>query len=432
MEDLYENLLGREIKCECGTKHYIPIKRVVISKGALNQFKDILLELDFKNHFHIIADKNTYKVAGNRIEKLLEEYSFKYTITVFNDDELVASESNVDRIRREIGSQVSLIIAVGSGTINDLSRYAAFQLKIPYLIVATAPSMDGYASNVSPLIVKGFKNTYSAVAPIAIIGDIDIIKEAPEQMIAAGFGDLIGKYISLSDWKLSNILNGEYYCEYVASIVHKTLILCVDNINGLKERSEEAVGNLMNGLVLSGLGMLMVGNSRPASGAEHHLSHFWEMKFLMQGRKQLLHGQKVGVSSVLMANLYSSLKSMNIFEIVEKQEHIKKQSIDEKKDRIKTVFGSIADEVMKENFAQTLFTQNANKFTEKWEEILKIANLVPESKDIKSMLDSIGAFSTPEQLMIDQVLLAEGMENCMYVRNRYTILRLYDDLGLSI
>lgn len=431
MEELYESLLDREIQCECGRKHYVPIKKVMISKGVLNQLNEILLQLGFTDHFHIVADKNTYEVAANRVEKLLIEHSRKISMTLFEEEDLVASESNVLKIKKDIDPRVTLIIAVGSGTINDLSRYAAFQLEKPYLIIATAPSMDGYASSVSPLIINGFKNTFNAVSPIAIIGDTEILKNAPVQMIAAGFGDLIGKYISLSDWKLSNLLNEEYYCEYVASIVHKSLILCIDNIKELKERSEESIANLMNGLILSGLGMLMTGNSRPASGAEHHLSHFWEMKFLIEGKKQLLHGQKVGVSTVLIAKLYNSLKMANLSDIIKNQSDKRHLSVEETKEKIRLVFESIAEEVINENFSQAVVSRNVNKLKEKWKEILEIANEVPDSKVIKSMLDFIDAPSTPDQLNIDKTLLDEGLENCMYVRNRYTILRLFDELSLS-
>jgi glycerol-1-phosphate dehydrogenase [NAD(P)+] len=431
MEDIFESLLNKEILCECGKTHYIPIKRVMISKGILNQLAEILNQLGFLDNFHLVADKNTFEVAANRVEKLFKENSIKYSMTLFNDDDLVASDTNVEKIKSDIDSQVSLIIAVGSGTINDLCRYAAFQLEKPYLIIATAPSMDGYASSVSPLIINGFKNTYNAVSPIAIIGDMDIIKNAPAHMIAAGFGDLIGKYISLTDWKLSKCINDEYYCDYVAALVYKSLTMCVENTNSLKLRDEASLANLMKGLVLSGLGMLMIGNSRPASGAEHHLAHFWEMCFLMSGRKQLLHGQKVGVASVLMAELYNSLNEINIIETLKHLHSLEPKTVNQRKDKIKSVYGAISEEVIKENFDELYLPQNTDKLIKKWEEILEIAKNVPDSGYIKSLLDTIGAPSLSSQLGIDKELESAGMENCMYVRKRYTILRLFDDLGLS-
>ena len=430
MEDIYSGLLDKEFQCQCGRKHYVPIKKVLIAKGVLDQFEDILLTLGFKNNFHIVADKNTYKVAGSRIEQLFRENSVKYSMTLFSEDNLHANINNIEVIKKDMDMHVTLIIAIGSGTINDLSRYAAFQLNIPYMIIATAPSMDGYASSVSPLIVNGFKNTFTAIAPIAIIADLDILKNAPPDMIAAGFGDLIGKYISLSDWKLSKCVNNEYYCEYVAELVHKALIICVENIENLKNRNEESIANLMNGLVLSGLGMLMIGNSRPASGAEHHLSHFWEMEFLMKGRKQLLHGQEVGVSSVIMAKFYNHLQEVDITEL--KKHCFRGKTIEERKDDIRSVFGAIAGEVIKENFNETGKALTVNELIQKWDEILSIAKNVPEAKYIKALLDYIGALSEATKLGIDKQLEEKGIENCKYVRKRYTILRLYDDLGLRV
>ena len=430
MEDLYKGLLDCEFQCQCGRKHYVPIKKVIIANGVLDQFINILLQLGYKNNFHLVSDKNTYKVAGNKIEQLLNKAAIKYSKTIFNEDSLEANMVNVALIKKDISNDVSLIIAIGSGTINDLSRYAAFQLDIPYIVFATAPSMDGYASSVSPLIENGFKNTYTSVPPMAIIADSDILKAAPPEMIAAGFGDLVGKYISLTDWKLSKCVNNEYYCEYVAQLVQKSLSMCVDQIENLKKRDDLSITNLMDGLVLSGLGMLMVGNSRPASGAEHHLSHYWEMQFLMRGRKQLLHGQKVGVSSVLMAKLYHSLQFVNINN--DNFSTLRIKTTEERKDDIRLNYGGIADSVIQENFSEMVHQKSFSEILEKWKEILEIAKSVPDAQFIKSLLDYIGAPSLPEQLDIDEQLLMSGMGNCMYVRKRYTILRLFDELGLRV
>ncbi|MDP4179546.1 MAG: sn-glycerol-1-phosphate dehydrogenase [Bacillota bacterium] len=427
---LFENLINNEMACKCGVNHSISIKEIIIGKGAINKLEMVISKLGFTDNFHIVADANTYKVAANQVERKFLERSYNFTSTVFEKKDLIADESALTRLLNEIDDETSCIIAVGSGTINDLSRYAAFKLNKPYLIIATAPSMDGYASSVSPLIINGFKRTYSAIAPIAIIGDTDILKNAPYEMITAGFGDMLGKYISLSDWKLGYYICNEYYCEAIVSIVEKALKLCIDQIEGLKRREDDAIENLMNGLVLSGLAMLMAGNSRPASGSEHHLAHFWEMRFISEGKKQILHGHKVGVASVLMAKRYNFLSMLDKIDVINYLSQATTVSEDDTKARIKEVYGSIANEVIQENAYMDYVKEINRKIVEEWASIKEIADKAPLSNVLKSILEAVEAPSSPEDINISGLLVDEGSKNCMYARNRYTVLRLFDQLGL--
>ena len=173
--------------------------------------------------------------------------------------------------------KASVLIAFGSGTIHDLTRYTAFKLNIPFLSVPTAASVDGFASTVAAMTFKGFKVTIPAKAPLAIFADTAIISRAPRYLTAAGVGDLLAKFTALVDWKISHLLTGEYLCDKIVTITEEALQTLLNVIDDLALQKEEAFEPLMYGLILSGLGMQMIGNSRPASGAEHHLSHLWEM-----------------------------------------------------------------------------------------------------------------------------------------------------------
>jgi glycerol-1-phosphate dehydrogenase [NAD(P)+] len=427
----YEKYLGKKIKCNCGKEHFVSIRDIVVSKNALENIVDILKKNGFNNNFHVVADINTYNIAGKKILEIFNKAGIKYQTTIFNEGFLISKIENVENIIKDIQSKTSLIIAVGSGTINDLCRYAAFKKKLPYLIIATAPSMDGFASSVSPLVIDGFKKTFEAIPPVIIIGDIDILKNAPENMIKAGFGDIVGKYISLSDWKLGSLLSGEYFCDFIEFLVREALEICVQNISGLKNKEENAVENLMTALILSGIAMLMAGNSRPASGAEHHLSHFWEMYFLKEGIvSQPLHGEKVGIASIIMASFYNKfalLKKEDI-EILIKNFHMR--NIDSQKEQIQKSFGGIGESVINENFAGDALDINPLIIYERFDEIKNIAVQIPDSKKIESMLVNLGAPTKSEDLGIDWHLKKEGIKNCMYIRKKITILRLLDSLNL--
>ena len=173
---------------------------------------------------------------------------------------------------------------MGSGVIQDLCKYVSYQAKLPYYIVATAPSMDGYASKGAAMIWDNMKVTYNAHVPEVIIGDVDVLKDAPMEMIQSGYGDILGKYSCLNDWKLSRVVNGEYFCRYVYDLTYEILCKTKDLGPKLLERDAAAIETLMEALVGVGIAMAYVGNSRPASGSEHHLSHFFEVTGIMNGK----------------------------------------------------------------------------------------------------------------------------------------------------
>ena len=168
---------------------------------------------------------------------------------------------------------VDVILTIGTGTLNDLGKFVSYKLGIASIIVATAPSMDGFASNGSALIVDNLKTTFEVDVPKAIIGDVNILKESPMEMILAGFGDIVGKYSALNDWQLGKIINKEYYCDVTIKMVNNSIKKCMDNSEGMVNRDETAIKNLMEALVLTGIAMSFVGNSRPASGSELSLIH---------------------------------------------------------------------------------------------------------------------------------------------------------------
>lgn len=291
--------------CNCGRTHSVSIRKIKIgadSDEAAN------LALEYGKKVFLVADNNTYRIYGDKVKHSLMKLGIEVKEYIFQSTgRLVPDEKAIGRLLLEILPDTQLIIAVGSGSINDLCRMLSCKTKIPYIIVGTAPSMDGYASTVSPLIVDNYKVTFEAVYPEVIITNTEIMKNAPLEMIHAGLGDLVGKYNALADWVLSREINGEYYCETCSEIVKSALQKCVDNIDVIVSRDAKVVDSIVDALILSGLAMGMVGNSRPASGAEHHLAHYWEIDALKNGREHPLHGNSVGVATVVMASVYEIL-----------------------------------------------------------------------------------------------------------------------------
>jgi glycerol-1-phosphate dehydrogenase [NAD(P)+] len=285
--------------------------------------------------------------------------------------------------------------------------------------------VDGFASTGAPLIVRGFKQTIPACSPEAIFADLGILAAAPRAMIAAGFGDLLGTFTSLADWRLGRLLLDEPYCPLAAETTMRGLNLCLENVEEIASGSPRGVGLLMEGLLLSGIAMLMVGNSRPASGSEHHLSHFWEMRYLQEGRRAELHGAKVGVACVLMAGLYQTLRHMPLRDVEAALNAYAPPARAEEEARITRAFGPIAPQVVRENLAEGAAAPlSPCAVEERWREVRAIADSVPEPERLAAWLARAGGPATPEDLGIAPDLVAESLSSAMYVRNRFTVLRL--------
>jgi glycerol-1-phosphate dehydrogenase [NAD(P)+] len=419
-------------------KNLMPIKEIVIKEGAINDLTPIINKIGVNSKIMIVCDNNTYKVAAKEIIERLESNNFFVTKCVLERDSLlIPDEYSLGEVLINLDKDTEFLLAVGSGTINDLVRFVSFKVGKPYGIVATAPSMDGYASSVSPLIVKGFKRTYSAIYPEIIIGDIDIISQAPHEMITAGFGDVIGKYTSLADWYISSIITGETYSEDIVALVKESINKCVNASTGLLKRDKNSIKELMEALIISGIAMLKFGNSRPASGAEHHLSHYLEMREILSENEHHLHGTKVGITSIIISEIYHYIFSFTLDDI--KKFMSKKLSLnrDEFEARIKNAYGAIANEVLSNlNYFyldEIKRKQRQEKILKNWDHMRNWVKInVPDAATIQNLLQTIGASSELNEIGVNEVLLYDMLNNAKEIRKNYTILRLAEDINFPV
>ena len=285
--------------CPCGKPHICPIRAVRIGEGALSSLPSLC---EGRKSLLLVADTNTYAACGREAEGILGALVTSRHVFA-GEGVVIPDEASVAAIEASMAADTDLILGVGSGVINDLCKFVGHKHRIPYIIVATAPSMDGYASAGAAMILEGMKVTPSATPPMAIVADTEVLRNAPMDMIRAGYGDIIGKFSCLNDWRLSAYIRGEYFCETVYDLVMNTARRVCGLAEGIAKRDGEAVTALMEALVEVGVAMAYVGNSRPASGSEHHLSHFFEITGILNGTPYLPHGTDVAYSSVLTARL---------------------------------------------------------------------------------------------------------------------------------
>lgn len=305
-----------EMDCTCSQKkHFAPVKKIEVSGGAIEKVPEILSE--YKKIF-LVADENTYAVAGKRVEELLREKGILSHTCILEKDALPTC-TNVGKVLIQAGRDEAVydinhfsdnpdyILAVGSGSINDICRMVSYRLGIGYGIVGTAPSMDGYASVVAPLLVDHRKIVYTCSIARHIIIDLNVASEAPEELLLAGVGDMIGKYIAILDWELSRRYTGEYFCGKVADMVLDATEKCIHSAEKMLERDTRAVRDTVDGLILSGLGIAYTGSSRPASGTEHMIGQTWEIMSLERGERPHLHGIEVGEATFVAMEMYERL-----------------------------------------------------------------------------------------------------------------------------
>lgn len=321
-----------EFACTCERgKHKAPLEGYEISSGAIYKLPEILK--DYRK-IYVVADQNTYRVAGGKVEKILKDCGKHFRTLVLDGEVVLPNFETLGKIilnandptaKSDIFAYSELpdfILAVGSGTINDSCRLASFRLHLPYGIVGTAPSMDGYASAGTPFLHNNSKSTIQCTTPKYIIGDLDILKEAPFEMMLAGIGDMFGKYTGLLDWELARDYSGEYFCEKIAGDVLVATNKCLENGYKLADRDAESVKNVMEGFLVTGLGMAYTGNSRPASGSEHIVAHAWELYDVENGNHPHLHGLEVCEGTRLIAIMYKMLyaktEDKHLKELIEK------------------------------------------------------------------------------------------------------------------
>lgn len=409
--------------CPCGKVHTAATEVVEIGSGMTARVGEILTGANFPKEILAVADTNTVKVSEGIFESLAAS-GFKVKKLIYED----MKYARVEQVREveALSTDVGGIISIGTGSLNDICRVVTYQQKKDFCIFATAPSMDGFASDTAPIVVNNFKSSWQAEQPRIIIADTKILAKAPVELKAAGFGDMVAKYLGILEWKIANILIDEYYCDAVAGITLDAVAKMVALADKVTAEDEEAAGAIMEALVLSGLAMKLAGCSRPASGAEHVVSHYLECYKLARGIWPEFHGKKVGVATLILNKVYR-----NLADRVEKV-HATEDKTDW--DKVYAAFDeSQVEDVKKLNDPTITDKVDPALLEEKWQEIRQlILTMLPETDALLAMMKTAGCATTPEEVHVSPELLENGLRYHSYMRYRLLIPRLMPMLGLDI
>jgi glycerol-1-phosphate dehydrogenase [NAD(P)+] len=424
--------------CVCGARHQADVRQVIVEAGALERVAQVIGELGPGRRVVLVSDRNTETAAGERVRRALTG-SFVVRRCYFDTDQWVRpDERAVGFLMFTMEPDTDFLIAVGSGALTDITRFVAARTGLPFISIPTAPSVDGYTSAGAPITHDGYKRTLDCKQPLAVIADIDILAAAPPEMVRSGFSDTIAKLVSRIDWQLSRVVTGEYYCPTLAEAVTMAAERCVEAADGIGARDKEAIRTLTEALMISGLAMHLVGNSRPASGSEHSLSHYWEMKSHLEDREEHLHGTKVGVATGIVAGFFerffARLEAGDCDDLdlaALKATHPGRPQMEQ---RVRRAVGPIADRVIDEVAGSEYLEWDKREaqiahIQERAAEILRLKEGAPSRGLIIDALQRAGAHHSPQSIGVDRAYLAETLLNSMEVRSRYTVFRAAQSLG---
>ena len=430
-----DNLIGLNFQCECGRAHRVEVRHVSVGSDILRNIPVVLRSLGLVGRFALVYDKNIRPLAEKRLFRVLDHPSIFYEPVCFDrPGELHGSVETSDELRAILPKGIKFVMVMGSGTMNDLTKWAATVLDVPYVVVATAPSMNGYTSSISALSKGGFKTTQNIRPAAAVFADIDILKDAPIEMIRAGLGDLLSKNVCNADWRLSHRLRNTYFCEVPSQMTRRQEDYYLAHAGELGARDPKAVQMLTEAIMNSGFSMAIVGESSPSSGSEHLIAHYWEMMDDLAGRPTQLHGARVGLGTLIAASLYERALKMTPADVDLDRAKKSYKTAEDLRALVKLYYGAVADETFKETAKKVVsWEEKAKELTtlrDHWDDIwTDVKRFLRPRAELEKYLNAAGCPTRCNALKISRDDCYNAIRYARLMRNRYTILDLADDLG---
>ena len=396
-------------QCECGRDHELRTKLVVCEYGAIKNFDKYMADCRLSGFRTVIYDTNTYNLPSVTHIPADQEI-------VLEAQGLHSEKGMIEDMMTKFVRTPDYIVTVGGGTLMDFARYSAHKLGIPFVAVPTIVSSDGFTADICSIIIDGQKKSIPMQAADAVICDMDIVSGAPMFLTIAGVQDIMAKCVSIADWKIASLVSGEYFCPKVCGMAQEALDIMTRCANELAEGKAPDFEAMAYTQMLSGLTMQILSNSRAASGAEHLVAHLVEMKPRGFENAHGMHGECVGIGTLMCAQAYHELAKMETVE-VKPYEPLNEQWV-------RDVFGPLADGIFKENENDVLKTFAPESIKEHWQEIRDIIAQIPTYEQLVELYTKIGAKHTLSELGIDESVKDEFLDISSAIRNRLTLARM--------
>ena len=423
-------------ECECGKTHSPGVTRVIIEKGAVRRLPELLREIGAKKPF-LLSGHDTFSAAGEQVCAVLREAGFSFGEYVFPVSPVRPTEYTVGSALMHFDYSCDAIVGIGSGVINDTGKMLARATGMKYIIVATAPSMDGFVSGTSSMDRDGLKTSIYSTAAWGVVGDLDILCRAPMHLLRAGVGDMLAKITSLVEWKLAAVIVGEDYCEATAALVERALSQVTGQAKGLLARDPEAVRAVMEGLIIAGIAMNYAGVSRPASGMEHYFSHIWDMRSLaFEGAQFEQHGIQAGLGTLYTLMAYETFLNGNYTpDRARAMAFVNNFSLEDWNRRLLAFIGPGAEAMIEGEEREHKYDAQKHEkrfavLEENWDGILSIIRTLPPSGEIRALMESIGFPTSASVIGYDDEQVKTTFTMTKDIRDKYVGTRLFWDLGI--
>ncbi|MFW5980452.1 MAG: sn-glycerol-1-phosphate dehydrogenase [Halanaerobiaceae bacterium] len=435
-EYIGEKLKLPDIDCDCGMPHRNPDMDIYIGNNILKNSGRYIKEKELGKRALVVTDNIIDDIAGKKVVDNLKQSGFEVKICILErEEELVPDETALGEVLLELDPEIDFLVAVGSGSINDITRYVAFNTNLPFVSIGTAPSMDGYTSVIAPLIYNKLKVNKPAQNPEVLICDLDIMKEAPFDLIISGFGDVVGKYIAIGDWIMGRIINEEEYCPVNVEIVFQAVKKCVDNVDGIINRTDKGIRSLIEALILAGVTILIIGKTRAVASNEHNMGHYIEMMKLLNDEKPARHGITVGMTTGYAIKFYEKFLKLDTDKINKDELKAKHPSREEWEETVMAAYGEkIGPQILKENKEGYLDWEERERRIDKtlnnFQKIRKELDFLPEYDKLKNMYKKLDLPLKAADISVNEELLQNALLYAKDYRDRYTVFKTAEELGV--
>ena len=412
--------------CSCGRAHNASVRGIWIEEGASRRLYEMLTEGELREFTApvIVWDDPTSEAVEEILEDVLEICQEEICLS---GNPLAADNRSVEILEETLPEETDLILAVGGGTIHDLSRYIAYERRIPYISIPTAASTDSYLAEEALLLWDGEKKLFPAESPLYVFADTNIFSRAPYRLTASGISDLLGRYICLADWKIAHLAGGEYLCREICDLEYRALKDVTRRLDDIREKDEDACERLMYGLLLSGLCVQMAGSMRPAVSAPHHISRLWEME-IINGSTDSLYGERVGVATLLLEEYYHRFRRA-----IEDGVCLVVPPRKQEPEFFRQKFGprGLFESVLRENTPEPLLEVDPKRLRQALPEIAEILEEIPSGEKLRDMMEEGGCRQTLGRVALSGQLISETLELAPYMQGSLSFLRLSKMLKIA-
>ena len=429
-------LVFEEPVCSCGCAHHPVDKDIYVGENLLYHVPEFIARRGLGTHCVLVADDTTYRVAGEQVHRALTAAGYTVVPCVMHrEGHLLPDNLACGEVLLSITRETQFLISVGSGSVTDTTRINAERTGLPFVAVGTAPSMDGYTSVVAPLLHRGVKIQRPAVCPEIIVCDLDVLATAPMPMVASGVGDVLGKYIAKVDWQLGSIINDEPCCPACVEMLDQALDMVVNNAQEIAARTKRGMRALIEALLLAGVTITIIGNTRAVASVEHNIAQYWEMMMIRRGLTPPMHGASVGVATLLVWPFYARFAAEPLEQLDEKRALFRRLTRAQREDWMVRSFGEEGGAQIMREYPEDFLDEGeqlrrVRRVKERAGELRAAIAQMPQVDVLLDVMRTMNAEMTPQEEHVPEDLLAMSMWCGKDYRSRYTLMKTLDECGL--